>query len=69
MAADAMSIRYGTECSGGVADHIRWEKMKTIHNYLGELSTDEVVDMLSQFSKADEFPDLGSIRPGDPATV
>ena len=32
--------------------------IKTIHNNLGELSTDEVVEMLSQISEADEFPDL-----------
>ena len=58
MATDAMTILYGVDGTGGVAGHIREETIKTIHNYLGELSTDEVVDMLSEISEADEFPDL-----------
>ena len=58
MAADAMTILYGVDGNGGVAGHIREETIKTIHNYLGELSTDEVVDVLSEISEADEFPDL-----------
>ena len=58
MATDAMTILYGVDGTGGVAGHIRDETIKTIHNYLGELSTDEVVDMLSEISEADEFPDL-----------
>ena len=55
MATDAMTILYGADGTGGVAGHIREETIKTIHNYLGELSTDEVVDMLSEISEADEF--------------
>ena len=58
MATDAMTILYGADGTGGVAGHIRGETIKTIHNYLGELPTDEVVDMLSQISEADEFPEL-----------
>ena len=58
MATDAMTILYGADGTGGVAGHIREETIKTIHNCLGELSTDEVVDMLSEISEADEFPDL-----------
>ncbi len=58
MATDAMTILYGADGTGVVAGHIREETIKTIHNYLGELSTDEVVDMLSEISEADEFPDL-----------
>ena len=58
MATDAMTILYGVDGTGGVAGHIREETIKTIHNYLGELSTDDVVDMLSEISEADEFPDL-----------
>ena len=58
MATDAMTILYGVDGTGGVAGHIREETIKTIHNYLVELSTDEVVDMLSEISEADEFPDL-----------
>jgi len=58
MATDAMTILYGVDGTGGVAGHIREETIKTIHNYLGELSTDEVVDMLSEISEAEEFPDL-----------
>ena len=58
MATDAMTILYGVDGTGGVAGHIRDETIKTIHNYLGELSTDEVVDLLSEISEADEFPDL-----------
>ena len=58
MATDAMTILYGVDGTGGVAGHIREETIKSIHNYLGELSTDEVVDMLSEISEADEFPDL-----------
>ena len=58
MATDAMTILYGVDGTGGVAGHIREETIKTIHNYLGELSTDEVVDVLSEISEADEFPDL-----------
>ena len=58
MATDAMTILYGVDGTGGVAGHIREETIKTIHNYLGELSTDEVVDLLSEISEADEFPDL-----------
>ena len=58
MASDAMTILYGVDGTGGAAGHIRGETIKTIHNYLGELSTDEVVDMLSEISEADEFPDL-----------
>lgn len=53
MATDAMTILYGADGTGGVAGHIREETIKTIHNYLGELSTDEVVDMLSEISEAD----------------
>ena len=58
MATDAMTILYGVDGTGGVAGHIREETIKTIHNCLGVLSTDEVVDMLSEISEADEFPDL-----------
>jgi len=58
MATDAMTILYGTDGTGGVVGHIKEETIKTIHNYLGELSTDEVVDMLSEISEAEEFPDL-----------
>ena len=58
MAADAMTILYGADGTGGVAGYIRGQTIKTIHNYLGELSTNEVVDMLSQISEVDEFPDL-----------
>ena len=58
MATDAMTILYGVDGTGGVAGHIREETIKSIHNYLGELSTDEVVDMLSEISEADEFPNL-----------
>ncbi len=58
MATDAMTILYGVDGTGGVAGHIREETIKTIHNYLGGLTTDEVVDMLSEISEADEFPDL-----------
>ena len=58
MATDAMTILYGVDGTGGVAGHIREETIKTIHGYLGELSTDEVVDMLSEISEAEEFPDL-----------
>ena len=53
MATDAMTILYGADGTGGVAGHIKEETIKTIHNYLGELSTDEVVDMLSEISEAD----------------
>jgi len=53
MATDSMTILYGADGTGGVAGHIREETIKTIHNYLGELSTDEVVDMLSEISEAD----------------
>jgi len=53
MATDAMTILYGADGTGGVAGHIREETIKIIHNYLGELSTDEVVDMLSEISEAD----------------
>ena len=53
MATDAMTILYGADGTGGVAGHIREETIKTIHNYLVELSTDEVVDMLSEISEAD----------------
>ena len=58
MATDAMTILYGADGTGSVAGHIREETIKTIHNYLGELSTDEVVDMLSEISEAEEFLDL-----------
>ena len=58
MATDAMTTLYGADGTGGVAGHIKEETIKTIHNYLGELSTDEVVDMLSEISEAEEFPDL-----------
>ena len=58
MATDAMTILYGADGTGGVAGHIKEETIKTIHNYLGELSTDEVVDMLLEISKAEEFLDL-----------
>ena len=55
MAAHAMTILYGADGNGGVAGHIRGETIKTIHNYLGELSNDEVVGVLSQISEADQF--------------
>ncbi len=58
MAIDAMTILYGDNGAGGVAGHIRGETIKTIHTYLGELSTDELVGMLSEISEAGEFPDL-----------
>ena len=58
MVTDAMAILYGADGTGGVAGHIRGEAIKTIHHYLGELSTDEVVGILSEISEADEFPDL-----------
>ena len=38
--------------------HIREETTKIIHNYLDDLSIGEVVDILSEISEADEFPDL-----------
>ena len=58
MATDAMTILYGADGTGGVAGHIRGETIKTIHHHLAELSTDEVVGILSEISEADEFPDL-----------
>ena len=58
MATDAMTILYGADGTGGVAGQIRGETIKTIHHHLGELSTDEVVGILSEISEADEFPDL-----------
>ncbi len=58
MATDAMTILYGKDGTGGVAGHIREETTKIIHNYLDDLSIGEVVDILSEISEADEFPDL-----------
>ena len=58
MATDAMTILYGADGTGGVAGQIKEDTIKTIHNHLGELSTDEVVDMLSEISEAEDFPDL-----------
>ena len=58
METDAITILYGKDGTGGVAGHIREETTKIIHNYLDDLSIGEVVDILSEISEADEFPDL-----------
>ena len=58
METDAVTILYGKDGIGGVAGHIREETTKIIHNYLDDLSIGEVVDILSEISEADEFPDL-----------
>ena len=58
METDAVAILYGKDGTGGVAGHIREETTKIIHNYLDDLSIGEVVDILSEISEADEFPDL-----------
>ena len=58
MATDAMTILYGKDGTGGVVGHIREETTKIIHNYLDDMSIKEVVDILSEISEADEFPDL-----------
>ena len=58
METDAMTILYGKDGTGGVAGHIREETTKIIHNYLDDLSIGEEVDILSEISEADEFPDL-----------
>ncbi|HAD36438.1 MAG TPA: hypothetical protein EYM57_07035 [Gammaproteobacteria bacterium] len=58
MATDAMTILYGKDGTGGVAGHIREETTKTIHNYLGNMSIEEVLDILSEISETDDFPDL-----------
>ena len=58
METDAVTILYGKDGTGGVAGHIREETTKIIHNYLDDLSIGEVVDILSEISEADEFPDL-----------
>ncbi len=57
METDAVTILYGKDGTGGVAGHIREETTKIIHNYLDDLSIGEVVDILSEISEADEFPD------------
>ena len=58
METDAVTILYGKDGTGGVAGHIREETTKIIHNYLDDLSIGEVVEILSEISEADEFPDL-----------
>ena len=58
METDAVTILYGKDGTGGVAGHIREETTNIIHNYLDDLSIGEVVDILSEISEADEFPDL-----------
>ena len=58
METDAVTILYGKDGTGGVAGHIREETTKIIHNYLDDLSIGEVVDILSEISETDEFPDL-----------
>ena len=58
METDAVTILYGKDGTGGVAGQIREETTKIIHNYLDDLSIGEVVDILSEISEADEFPDL-----------
>jgi len=58
METDAVTILYGKDGTGGVAGHIREETTKIIHDYLDDLSIGEVVDILSEISEADEFPDL-----------
>jgi len=58
METDAVTILYGKDGTGGVAGHIREETTKIIHNYLDDLSIGEVVDILSEISEADDFPDL-----------
>ena len=58
METDTVTILYGKDGTGGVAGHIREETTKIIHNYLDDLSIGEVVDILSEISEADEFPDL-----------
>ena len=58
METDAVTILYGKDGTGGVAGHVREETTKIIHNYLDDLSIGEVVDILSEISEADEFPDL-----------
>ena len=58
METDAITILYGKDGTGGVAGHIREETTKIIHNYLDDLSIGEVVDILSEISEVDEFPDL-----------
>ena len=58
METDAVTILYGKDGTGGVAGHIREETTKIIHNYLDDLSIGEVVDILSEISETDDFPDL-----------
>ena len=58
METDAVTILYGKDGTGGVAGHIRKETTNIIHNYLDDLSIGKVVDILSEISEADEFPDL-----------
>ena len=55
---DAMTILYGEDGTGGLSSDLRVQTGKVVNNYFGEMSNQEILDILSQIAEADDFPDF-----------
>jgi|TARA_B100001971_G_C17693851_1_gene288329 hypothetical protein len=55
---DALTILYGKDGNEGVAQHIRDATGEIVKNYFGEMSNEQVLDILQEIVDADEFPDF-----------
>jgi len=55
---DALTILYGKDGDEGVAQHIRDATSEIVNNYFGEMSNEQVLDILQEIANADEFPEF-----------
>jgi hypothetical protein len=53
-----MTLLYGRSGDGGVAKHIRDETDRILHNYLGEMSNNEIEELIQEIDDCDDFPDF-----------
>ena len=51
-----MSILYGRSGDGGVSKDIRDETDRILHNYFGEMSNNEIQELLQEIDDDDDFP-------------
>ena len=53
-----MTILYGRDGTKGVAKHIRDETNRILHNYLGEMSNNEIEELIQEIEDYEDFPDF-----------
>ena len=53
-----MTMLYGRSGDGGVAKDIRDETNRILHNYLGEMSNNEIEELIQEIGDCDDFPEF-----------